>query len=195
MKVKTYVRKYKKLAVRLVHANNYNSSNVSDAKIKSFIKKVYDQAVLEFKYKRLPAMTVNFDTITTTSDPATERLLGRAPGPDRKVDVHPSGNIEWMTDEMIIIRDACKADKYDLNIFLVDNPSDNSYGYMMFNQKYGFVHVGVYGTPESVVAHELGHGGFGLEHTEHDLLDIMYNYSPTWNNFRLRKKQWDKINR
>jgi hypothetical protein len=194
MKVKTFVRKTKTVAVRLVHEKNYKSKDISDAKIKNFLEKVYIQAVFEFKLKRLPSIKVNFDTITTTENAVTN-IVTRTPGADKKVDVHPSGNnAEWMTAEMIKIRDECKDDGFDYNIFLVDNPSDGSLGYMNFNQRYGFVHVGTYKTSESTVAHELGHGAFGLRHTPGDLEDIMYNYSPTWKNFRLRKDQWDKIN-
>ena len=102
--------------------------------------------MFEFKLTRLPAKTVEFDK-----------------SGDGKVDVE-----SWMSDEMILIRDACKDDSYDHNIFLVDNPTDNSFGFMSFNQRYGFVHADQTSSPEKSFAHELGHGGFGLKHKNDD---------------------------
>lgn len=171
MKVKTYTRKTKTVAVRLFHEKNYNSTDVSDADIKSFLKKVYNQAVFEFKVTRLSAKKVEFDL-----------------NKDGKIDVN-----SWMSAEMIKIRDKCKDDSYDYNIFLVDNPLDGSTGFMRFNQRYGFVHAGTSGKPESTIAHELGHGGFGLTHTSSDNKNIMYNVASS-TKWRLRKDQWDKIN-
>ena len=172
MKAKAYKKKTKTVAVRLVHEKNYNSTDISDAKIKDFLKKVYKQAVFEWKVTRLPAKTVTFDK-----------------NKDGKVDVE-----KWMSDEMKIIRDECKDTSYDHNIFLVDKPSDDSTGFMSFNQRYGFVHAGNSGRPESTLAHELGHGGFALTHTPGDSDNIMYNYASN-TKWRLRKDQWDKVNK
>lgn len=170
IKVKTYTKKTKTVAVRLVHEKNYNSTDVTDAAIKSYLKKVYNQAVFEFKVTRLPTKTVAFDLNN-----------------DGKIDVN-----SWMSAEMRKIRDQCKDDSYDYNIFLVDNPIDNSAGYMSFNQRYGFVHVDV-GIAKKSIAHELGHGAFGLRHTPSDSENIMYSsYSDA--KWRLRKAQWDKVN-
>ncbi len=171
MKVKTYAKKTKTVAVRVVHEKNYKSTNVSDAKIETFLKKVYKQAVFEFKITRLKEKTVKFDK-----------------NGDGKVDVG-----SWMSDEMKAIRNACKDDSYDHNIFLVNNPSDGSTGFMNYNQRYGFVHADISSRGESTLAHELGHGGFALTHTPGDADNIMYNYSST-TKWRLRMAQWDKIN-
>ena len=186
-RTKTYTKKTKTVAVRLVHEKNYNSTDISDATIKSFLENVYRQAVFEFKLTRLPAKTVEFDTVTTAKD--ASGTVTRTSGSDGKVDVE-----DWMTDEMKKIRDECKDDSYDHNIFLVDRPSDGSTGVMSFNQRYGFVHVDNSSRPESTFAHELGHGGFGLTHTSGDPDNIMYDYSSI-TKWRLRKVQWDKINR
>ncbi|MBI3777291.1 MAG: type VI secretion system tip protein VgrG, partial [Gammaproteobacteria bacterium] len=61
MKVKTYSKKTKTVAVRLVHETNYKSTNISDADIKAHLKKVFKQAVLEFTVTRLKEKTVAFD--------------------------------------------------------------------------------------------------------------------------------------
>jgi|GEM_PF-3489789 len=130
---------------------------------------IYNQAVVEFSaVDKLPPMTVNFD-------------LNR----DGHIDVST-----WMSAEMQIIRNNCDAPGYDHIIFLVDNPSDNSCGFMMFNQKYGFVHGDISTYDLITTAHELGHGAFGLQHTPQDTDNIMYNYS-SGTGWRLRKNQWD----
>ena len=185
MKVKTYIKKTKTVAVRLVHETNYTSTDVPDADIESFLKKVYNQAVFEFSVTRLTAKTVEFDTVTTTKD--ASGTLTHTPGADTQVDVE-----SWMSAEMIKIRDECKDGKYDYNIFLVDKPSDGSTGYMSYDQRYGFVHADNSGKPESTFAHELGHGGFKLKHTLSDKDNIMYNYASS-TKWRLRKDQWDQI--
>jgi hypothetical protein len=174
-KVKVYEKIVKTVAVRLVHEKNYKSTNVSDADIRAALKKVYQQAGVEFVLKRLPAKTVAFD------------LNG-----DGMVDV---GN--WVTAEMQKIIDVCKNDKYDFNIFLVNYPNDGSTGFMNFNQRYGFIHADKSVSPQQTIAHELGHG-LGLSHTPTDNVNIMENYAESsagaFTKWRLRKSQWDQLN-
>jgi hypothetical protein len=170
MKVKTFSRKIKTVAVRLVHEKNYKSTDLSDADIKARLKKVYEQAVVEFTLTRLPEKTVEFDK-----------------NKDGKIDVD-----SWMSDEMKAVRDACKDDSYDFNIFLVDKPSDGSFGFMDLNQRYGFVHADKTTTPLKSFSHELGHGQ-GLEHQQTDTDNLMKQGEGD-NMWRLRKDQWDKIN-
>lgn len=171
MDIKVYDPIKKTVAIRLVHEKNYKSTDVSDAKITEFLKKVYRQAVCSFKCTRLPAKTIEFDD-----------------DKDGKVDVN-----SWMSKEMRLIRDACKDDKYDINIFLVNNPTDNSTGFMDYNQRYGFIHADKSLRGEQTIAHEIGHGAFSLAHTPADSDNVMYNYTST-TAWRLRKDQWDKIN-
>lgn len=158
-------------------ANNTNifSTDINYAAVENFLKKVYNQAIFSWDVKRLPAMAVNFDL-----------------NKDRKLDTET-----WMSAEMQVIRDNCKDDNYDYNIFLVNNPSRGYSGGKMDFNKYGFVFVdvcldaGSVITPESSVAHELGHGAFDLQHTHSDPGNIMYNIPEYW---QLRKWQWDIIN-
>ena len=166
--VATYPRKKKTVAVTLVHEQRYRSTDIPDDEIRAELKKIYMQAVFEFVLVRRPAKTVAFD------------LNG-----DGKVDVDT-----WMSAEMARIRDACKSE-YDYNIFLVDRPSDGTTGFMNFNQKYGFVHAD--GGNAKTVAHELGHGTAGFEHTPYDRDNIMYNYTSD-TKWRLRKSQWNQLN-
>jgi hypothetical protein len=149
---------------------NINSTDVAAADITSYLNtKVYNQAVFEFQVTKLAAKTVRFD-------------LNR----DGKIDVDA-----WMSDEMKAVRDAGDDPGFDYIVFLVDNPSDGSLGFMSFNQKYGFVHADM-GNATNTIAHELGHGAFGLAHTPADGDNLMHPTNPApW---RLRKAQWDTIN-
>lgn len=170
MKVKTYTRKIKTVAVRLVHEKNYQSTDIADADIEARLKKVYIQAVVEFQLTRLDAMTVEFDK-----------------DGDGMIDVN-----SWMSEEMRIIRDACKDDSYDFNVFLVSKPTDGSFGFMDFNQRYGFVHPEQTTTPLKTFAHELGHGQ-GLAHPAADADNLM-SQGEGDTMWRLRKDQWDTLN-
>lgn len=188
-KVKTYERVTKSVAVRLVHEkgdkndkNNkhYKSTDVSKKTIEDCLKKVYEQAVVEFEVAKLPAKAVDFDLNN-----------------DKHIDVDDSK--PWMPAEMAKIRDACKDENYDYNIFLVDNSSDDTTGYMKRGQSYGFVHADNSSHDGATIAHELGHGAFSLKHPKDetpadtdDTKNIMYYASR--NKWRLRKRQWDQIN-
>ena len=168
-KVAVYAKKTKTVAIRLVHEKNYTSTDVTDASIKEALRKIYKQAVLEFTVTRLPAKTVEFDK-----------------NGDGKVDVD-----SWMSEEMRIIRDACKDDSYDYNIFLVDKPSDGSTGFMDYNQRYGFIHADNSSNGATTLAHELGHGQ-GLEHhAETENVMLKTSSATKW---LLDKAQWDKLN-
>jgi hypothetical protein len=138
--------------------------------------KVYNQAVFEWSVTRLATKTVRFG-------------LNR----DGKIDVD-----SWMSDEMKAIRDAGDDAGYDRILFLVNNPSDGTSGFMDFNQKWGFIHADISPHGPRTCAHELGHGMFGLRHTDGtagqptDPDNVM---APTGGDkWRLRKFQWDIIN-
>lgn len=145
--------------------------DVADIDIKEYLKKVYKQAVFEFKIKRLPKKTVAFDL-----------------NKDGKIDVD-----SWISKEMQKIIDDCKDKSYDHNIFLVNKPTDGSTGFMEFNKRYGFVHAGISPFPGNIIAHELGHRAFKLTHTSADKNNVMYGY--VGNIWRLREKQWNEINK
>lgn len=178
VKVVAYRQVVKTVAVRLVHSKadatsgyaGYTTTDISDAALEAYLNnQIYNQGVVKWVVTRLPAMTVDFD-------------LNR----DSKVDVN-----SWMSAEMTVIRDNCKDDTYDENLFLVDNPTDGSYGYMNYSQRYGFVHVGHNPDPLNVCAHELGHGTFGFAHKPADATNLMHptNVGPK----KLRKDQWDQM--
>ncbi len=167
IKVKTYAKRIRTVAVRLVHEKNYNSTDVSDADIEAMLNAVYIQAVVEFKLKRLPAKTVEFDK-----------------DKDKKLDTKGP----WMTAEMKAVVDACKDDNYDFNLFLVDKSNDPKCGgQAMFDQRYVFVHADVCSDPPRTIAHELGHAQ-GLHHRDDDEKALMYPTSA--GGWRLREFDW-----
>jgi hypothetical protein len=170
IKVKTYPKRIRTVAVRLVHEKNYNSTDVSDADIEAMLNAVYIQGVVEFKVKRLPAKTVEFDK-----------------DKDGKLDT--KGN--QMTDEMKAVVDACKDDNYDYNLFLVDRPRDSNEGGEApgFNQRYAFVHADKCSDPPRTIAHELGHAQ-GLHHPVLDDKEALM-YPTSAGGWRLRETEWD----
>lgn len=100
------------------------------------------------------------------------------------------------------IKDACKDDNFDANIFIVSNPNSTTVaGKMDFRQKYGFVFPNSSNTNfYATLAHELGHGIFSLQHTEFsDKTDNINNimlHPNIGNNYpKLRKWQWDLIHK
>lgn len=172
-------------------ANNTNllSTGLDESALKNYLnKKVYNQAVIYWITDRLQDCTINFDL-------------------DLDGMIEIGGVISWMSDEMKVIRDNCKDDSYDHNVFLVNNPTRSIYGIMDFNQRYGYVHVdqhiGSQQTENNTAAHELGHG-IGMHHPDNDpqsgqpanaatdLENLMH--STATNPWRLRKWQWDRIN-
>jgi hypothetical protein len=190
MGVASYPEKTFTVSVRVVNEKKvdaadvgYTSTDLTDAKIKAHLALAYKQAVAKWTLVRTAACSVDFDL-----------------NDDGKIDVE-----SWTSTEMDKLIAGCKtANSYD--IFLVDNPSDNSFGFMSFGQKYGFVHADQTTSPEKSFAHELGHGAFSLPHpksdpawpftdgtSEKDNVNLM-SQGDSLTKFRLRKKQWDVIN-
>jgi hypothetical protein len=190
-KFKVSVKKLlkKKVAVRLVHEQNYNSTDVADAKIKSFGKAVYKQAVVELEITRLPAKKVAFDL----DNSGMIKVTGPWPGPELKK-----------------VIDAAADASYDYNLFIIDNPDDKSLGWSGFNnaEKSGVAHVKAPGRAdatvlEKTIIHEMGHGMFGLKHPRDYAGNPAHLKSDADNNMSqgasatkkmLRKYQWDIIN-
>ncbi len=121
--------------------------------------------------------------------------------------------------EMKRIIDSCKIGDNDLyHLFIVDFPNPSANGIMLFNQPYGFFFPRrVDGRNASDIAttsaHECGHGVFGFRHpwdsqeghngypnryngdsTPKDVNNLM-EWDGNWLRDKLRKYQWDKVNR
>ena len=161
------------------NGTDVNSTDLTDAEISEYLKKVYSQAVCEWQIARLPAKSINFD-------------LNR----DGKFAM---GGTRMSSLEMQAIKDGGKDDSKDANVFLVDNISSAGViGKMGFAQRYGFVSPGTSPAATNTLAHELGHGMWSLRHpdqatpVDNDIENLMHSSEPTpW---RLRKNQWDIIN-
>lgn len=181
IKVASYPLKTKSVAIRLVNETAYKSTDVPTAAIINYLNNtVYNQAVFKWNVTRLPAVTLDFDL---NNDGMVDVGTVAVPVPFMS------------TDEMKFIRDNADAAGYDHIIFLVDNPTDGSLGFMGYGQKYGFVHADVSNFETNTIAHELGHGSFSFVHPDEngdsDNDNLMHSDNP--NPFRLRKNQWDKI--
>lgn len=172
IQVKNYRAKYVSVGIRLVHEDRYLSTDIDFQNAVSTINKVYKQACIEISVFQLAPKTVRFDLDN-----------------NGKLDVS-----DWTTAEMDTIIQAADDNNYDKMLFVVSNPSDNSNGFMMYNQRYGFIHF----NSGQTIAHELGHG-FGLYHTYeipnkgHDDLNLM---DPVWraDRLKLRFNQWNIVN-
>ncbi len=126
---------------------------------------------------------------------------------NQSFDANPPDAVSY-TDDMVdlidslqsVIDDSCEANNYYL--FLLDHCNDGKAGIMPFNQNFGFIFTG--GQSGDVlnrtIAHELGHGAFGLLHTFHTFghekqldsakTDNLMDYA---GGTRLFKYQWDEI--
>jgi hypothetical protein len=84
-------------------------------------------------------------------------------------DLDGSGTLhtqEFMNPEEAKIRDTCKDDSFDFNLFIVAQPDDSKTGgHMGRKQRYGFVFSDTSKGPTRTAAHEIGHG-LGLSHVD-----------------------------
>jgi hypothetical protein len=156
------------------------SNDVDVVQVEDYLNDVYKQAAIVWSVTHLDDCVCNYD-------------LNRNDSVEVKV---------WSSPELEAIRQKCGVLGYDKNIFLVNNPTDHSYGFMQLNQTYGFVHADRSPNPPNTIAHELGHG-LGLAHTfetstdpppEPIVMDEKNLMHPTSTEWRLRKYQWDIIN-
>ncbi len=126
---------------------------------------------------------------------------------NQSFDANPPDAVSY-TDDMVdlidslqsVIDDSCEANNYYL--FLLDHCNDGKAGIMPFNQNFGFIFTGGQSgdAHNRTIAHELGHGAFGLLHTFHTFghekqldsakTDNLMDYA---GGTRLFKYQWDEI--
>ncbi|MBV4357198.1 fibronectin type III domain-containing protein [Pinibacter aurantiacus] len=125
----------------------------------------------------------------------------------------------WATQERLRIIDSCGTNDGRYNLFVVDFPSDGAQnGMMKFNQLYGFFYYrrhpstggSLPGNVYKTAAHECGHGGFGFWHPWNEFsvypdrargnwntkdANNLMEWDGGWNRDKIRKYQWDLINR
>ena len=155
------------------NTDDMSTDPFSAATLQDFLNNtVYNQAVVNWTVTKLSDKAVNFD-------------LNR----DGYIDVST-----WKTAEMDVVINNCKDDSYNYNIFLVDNPSDGSFGFMQSNQKYGFVHADQSPYDTCTTAHELGHGAFSLSHESGLGVSVNIMTQGSQYKWRLFEGQWDSIN-
>jgi hypothetical protein len=151
--------------------NSTDPFNATASDLAAYLNdETYNQAIVNWSVTKLDPCTVNFDLDC-----------------DGDIDVS-----SWTTAEMDVVINKCKDTNYEYNIFIVNNPSDGTCGYMKKNQMYGFVHPDeCMGCVDNTTAHELGHGAFELSHADPDADNLMDSDSPCPE--RLRKGQWITI--
>lgn len=165
----------KTVMVRLINESHYNSTDVPSATIQSYLDNIYKQAVTKLIVTKLPAKTVAFDADSS----GDIDVLGPWPSSDVTRIVNAAGN----------------KTAYDFNVFLVDKPNDGSLGWSGLNntEQAAVVHADNSSEPDNTIAHETGHGLFGLTHSANtDTQNLMHRDAVGTS--KLRKSQWDQIN-
>lgn len=164
----------KTLMVRLINETGYTSTDVAKASIETYINDMYKQAVVKFTVTKLAAKTVAFDT-------------------DSSGDIDVTGG--WPSADVTRIVNDAGDKSYDFNVFLVDKPNDGSLGWSGFSnaEQAAVVHADNSTEPDNTIAHETGHGLFGLRHSPGADTDNLMHADETGTS-KLRKNQWDQIN-
>jgi len=177
------------LCETVVPATTYNSTDIpNQLDVLNLLNDVYSQAVVSWSVVHLPADAVDFDN---------------------NCDLHiaMTPNNEFTVEEQDIISTIGNPDGLDYMIFLVDRPIPAGYlGHMVLGSKFGFVYIGFdFGVMNdqapATIAHELGHGQ-GLCHPDEyfcrsdpDTHNLMYSGHGDIQGKKLRKYQWDILNR
>jgi hypothetical protein len=101
------------------------------------------------------------------------------------------------------IIDGAGDSSYDYQVFLVNKPNDGSLGWSGLNNgdRAGVIHGDKTGEAPNTIAHEMGHGLFGLKHSDNDSTNPHKDSGDTDNlmhsdetgTTHLRKYQWDQI--
>ncbi len=176
------LKEYKVMLRRIDH-KNYTSTDVAKGSLETYINKMYKPAVVKFKVTKKAAKEVDFDS-------------------DNSNDVNVSGS--WPGADLTkIIADAGDS-SYDFQVFSVDNPDDGTLGWsgLSNTEKTAIVHADNSSEIDNTIAHEMGHGLFGLRHSDNDNSNANKDATDGTNlmhhdatgTSELRKYQWDEIN-
>ncbi len=186
---KLNVVSYDKLVERLVIVSvNNTAPNISTTELAESLNTIFAPAAVEWIVESQSITDINYDTNGKSG-----------------LDDGSSGLFSNYTSEMRTIINTYK-DKYDIAkntwyLFLVPNSeSGRTQGFMPRKKQAGFIFMEQLGEASlaKVIAHEIGHGAFRLEHTfntyntlEKSSTDNLMDYQP--NGITLHKYQWDLI--
>jgi len=172
-----------KIMMRRIDHKNYTSTDVPRAALETYLNDMYKPTVTKFTVTELAAKEVDFD----------------ADGSD---DVDVKGSFP-SADLTKIINDAGDS-SYDFQVFLVDKPNDGSLGWSGHSnaEKTGIIHPDTSTEPNNTIAHEMGHGLFGLKHSDNDGANSHQDatdkdnlmHSDETGTTMMRKYQWDEVN-
>jgi hypothetical protein len=177
MRVEAYGRDSYRVAVRVIHETNYNSTDpYTAAELESYLDGVvYNQAVVDFDVNKLDPMTLHFD------------LNG-----DGKLDTS-----SWRTlEEEVIINNCDPGSPYEKVVFIVNRPNTNKCGCASAGGRYAFVFPDMGCDNRNTTAHELGHAIAGLP--DLNLPESGDQYNLMWSTYLpdqtiLRSGQWQQI--
>ena len=179
----------KKLALVTVHSLAQRSTELTSIMTKNELENylnniVYSQIGIKWQIDILPSYTTNYDA-----------------NGDGKIDVE-----SWPNEEVNLIVGEYEAiTHYDYFLFLVDNPTDGSLGWMP-SSRFGFIHPDSHRglnrkhQLQNTIAHELGHGAFSLQHPFHQFSSYgsggkdRDNFMDYFNGDKVRAYQWQIIN-
>jgi hypothetical protein len=172
--------------VIIVPVNNASISNSSSSTLQTSLNDIYQQANSKWTVSIKPNFTIAFDSNSNGLDVSDATLMSK------------------YSSEMKAIRDAYKTanptyDKTAYYLFVVPSFSDpTQLGYMVRGKGIGFVTP--FGSAQDfikTIAHELGHGAFGLEHTFGGDNNIPQNSTDNLLDYgtgeKLSRKQWEKV--
>ncbi|GHV66736.1 hypothetical protein FACS1894199_10790 [Bacteroidia bacterium] len=178
----------KKLAIitinGIAHGSTELTSMMTIDELRDYMNKtVYNQADIKWEIDILPSDTIDYDI-----------------NKDGKIEM--SGR--WPSNEMqLIINKYLTNTDYKFFLFLVNNPNvPKLLGKMGFNQRFGFIHVDNHRNKhqlQNTIAHELGHGAFGLKHPFKDFAPgyvkgkDRHNFMDYSNGDKIRAYHWEII--
>lgn len=189
LNIVTYQEDVKELIIIPVNGNSL-PSGLGEDQFFELLNDVYGQALIKWnKYHMHPG--INFD-YAGADDIET-------------FDAWPESGQQYSPDMQALINTYMQNESFDQEhyyVFLVDNPENAiQLGIMPFFQNFAFIYVDKVSQTETfvkTVAHELGHGAFGLLHPfkRHEGIDEfgyenLMTYHPT--STRLHAYQWNLI--
>jgi hypothetical protein len=175
------VARYVPLQQRVVLVPVNNSSFPRTADIEKRLNEIYEQAVVDWKVELAGNFVIDDEYV-------------------KDLDYDPSDLFSGFNEKMKRFNRAYQWD-HDLQgdayyIFLIPRTGSSRSGFMPFKRRFGYLFAENITDVGLVIAHELGHGAFGLEHT-FEQFSIARGTTDNLMDYRggtsLAKYQWDAI--